>query len=142
MTKITLIKANILRMNLTLKKFKSSSIPSIIRDLEDWYSKLPEQMGVTNILNEELEVSLRRTICHVHLLYLGTVMLLYRRVTSHVVKSCSVEQNRLNPVLLGSQTDTVRLVVEKGLQAAQLSARILSLLFSDNGVFRRCWLVM
>jgi len=142
MTKIALMIADILRMDFTLKQFTPLSVHAIIRDHEEWYRKLPDQISVANICVEELGVSLRRTICHVHLLYLGSVMLLYRRVVSHMVSSCGWEQRLWELVSLGSQVDTISGIFENGTQSAKLSARILALLLADDGVFRRCWLVI
>jgi hypothetical protein len=145
MTKITPMKASILRTNLMTRTFTFLSTQSIMQDLEDWYSELPHQMHVSKIGQEDLAVEVRRTICHVHLLYLGTVLLLYRRVLSHAAQSCDSEQEQSHLGLLsslGSQAATVSQITEKRPLAAKLSARILDLLLTEDGVCRRCWVVM
>lgn len=80
------------------------------------------------------------SIYHVHLLYLGANILLYRRMSSQLMESYQKGSSR------GVAASSLeRLYADHGQQAvlaAKGSARIVTLLLQDCGVFRRCWLVM
>lgn len=140
MTKICLLKADILRMHLALKDLTIMAIESIMKDLQEWYGRLPSEMHIANLGRGDLATDVRRSIYHVHLLYLGAIILLYRRVASQFVRSYATDKERddlWKPLerLLISNT-------EEGILAAKHSARILGMLLAEDGVFKRCWLVM
>lgn len=140
MTKICILKTNILRMQLSVKELTVSPLRSITEDLRSWYAELPEMMRLEASGQENLAVETRRSILHVHLLYLGAKKFLYRRVVSHFLQSymqglpAKISQSPLQELVL-ELTSEVSL-------AASTSARILKLLLEDNSIFRRCWLVM
>ncbi|KAK0720194.1 hypothetical protein B0H67DRAFT_178870 [Lasiosphaeris hirsuta] len=141
MTKICMLKAEVLRMHLASKELTNTGIDCVMNALQDWHGRLPQQMHLSNLGRQDLTDQVRRSIFHVHLLYLGAIILLYRRVACQFVQSYN----------LGGQLDNstadksrARLLdhAEKGIIAARHSARILGLLLAERGIFRRCWLVI
>ncbi|KAK8004508.1 plasma membrane SNARE protein (Sec9) [Apiospora arundinis] len=139
MAKIALLKAKVMRMHLAFKELTSRSIRSIMDDLQTWYSRLPWQMRLENLMHSEHSASIRRSGFHVHLLYLGGMMLCYRRIAAQITQP--MQQARRIPF----PEDEVTLLLahcEEAVVAAATSARILNLLLGDNGVFKRCWLII
>lgn len=49
MTKIALLKADIIRMYFTFNDLSFLSLESMMQDLEAWYRNLPEEMSVANL---------------------------------------------------------------------------------------------
>ncbi|KAK7996031.1 hypothetical protein PG991_015498 [Apiospora marii] len=139
MAKIALLKAKVMRMHLAFKELTPRSIQSIMEDLQTWYSRLPWQMRLENLMHSEHSASIRRSGFHVHLLYLGGMMLCYRRVAAQITQP--MQQSRRIPFPEG---DMALLFghCEEAVVAAATSARILALLLDDNGVFKRCWLII
>ncbi|KAG7131588.1 Regulatory protein GAL4 like [Verticillium longisporum] len=91
MTKISLLNADILRMHLSSKELTSQAMDSIHKDLQDWHNQLPSQMRLANLCREDLPVEVRRSMLGTHLLYLGTTMLLYRRIASQFVWTFGID---------------------------------------------------
>ncbi|KAK3941039.1 hypothetical protein QBC46DRAFT_111363 [Diplogelasinospora grovesii] len=140
MTKISLLKSEILRMHLAFKELTTLAMDSIMKDLQDWYGKLPAQMHLANLGRQDLPDQVRRSIFHVHLLYLGAIMLLYRRIASQFVKQYQADEQR---DLLNKPREKMLLNhAQQGVIAAKHSARILGLLLAERGIFKRCWLVI
>lgn len=139
MAKIALLKAKVMRMHLAFKELTPRSIQSIMQDLQTWYSRLPWQMRLENLMHSEHSASIRRSGFHVHLLYLGGMMLCYRRIAAQITQP--MQQSRRIPF----PEEEMTLLFdhcEEAVVAAATSARILNLLLDDNGVFKRCWLIM
>ncbi|KAK8100095.1 hypothetical protein PG999_010469 [Apiospora kogelbergensis] len=139
MAKIALLKAKVMRMHLAFKELTSRSIRTIMDDLQTWYRRLPWQMRLENLMDSEHSASIRRSGFHVHLLYLGGMMLCYRRIAAQI--SEPRQQSRRIPF----PEDEMALLLdhcEQAVVAAATSARILRLLLDDNGVFKRCWLII
>jgi hypothetical protein len=140
MARICLLKAKMLRLYLSFKELSGSALKSIMRDLQSWQEALPEEMHFEASGQEHLEIETRRSILHVHLLYLGAVMLLYRRVVSQFPLSRVKEtmsgpfQQPLSDVFINQSSQAAL--------AAGMSAKILKLLQEDESIFKRCWLVM
>lgn len=128
-----------MRMQMAFGSISFRTMQSILEDLQGWYSQLPQAMKIEN-LHCEISTEERRSIYHVHLLYLGSIILLYRRIACHVLQSYGLDEARnIHP------TGIDQLAFEHAIQgfvAAKHSARILSLLLSEDGIFRKCWLVM
>lgn len=140
MAKIALLKAKVMRMHLAFKDLTPLSIRSIMDDLQSWYKRLPPQMQLENILKEAPTASIRRSSFHVHLLYLGGMMLCYRRIASQMLQSSGTSWTHVP-----FPEDSMALVLEQCEQAvvaAASSARILRLMLQDQGIFKRCWLIM
>ncbi|EON97269.1 putative nitrate assimilation regulatory protein nira protein [Phaeoacremonium minimum UCRPA7] len=139
LTKISILKADILRLNLLFKDLSFLTIETILLDLREWHAQLPSLMHLHNVQNASLPWNLRLTIYHVHLLYLGAFMLLYRRIASQIVKNRGIPGDRTLP-----SRPSKELVgcAEEGVLSAKSTARILGTLMADNGVFKKCWLVI
>ncbi|KAM5358925.1 hypothetical protein ACJZ2D_014875 [Fusarium nematophilum] len=140
MTKISLLNADILRMRLTSGEITTKAMDFIDKDLQDWHDLLPSQMHLPNLCRQELPVEARRSILATHLLYLGTRMLLYRRIASQFVRSAAAAQE--NNIVLTGYEDKFLNHADQGLTAARQSARILGLLQAEQGIFKRCWLII
>ncbi|KAL2674322.1 hypothetical protein Neosp_012773 [[Neocosmospora] mangrovei] len=93
MTKISLLNADILRMHLSSEEMALQAIDAIDKDLQDWHDLLPNEMHLPNLCRQDLPVEARRSILATHLLYLGTRMLLYRRIASQFVWSSPTREN-------------------------------------------------
>ncbi|KAI1368504.1 hypothetical protein F5Y08DRAFT_335715 [Xylaria arbuscula] len=132
MAKIAVLKARILHMDLAFQYLTPGSLNSMTRDLQDWHDKLPLQMRLQN-LEANLSLELRRSIYHVHLLYLGAHMLLFRRIVAENIRR---DPNLSRSKELHSEQCPAALI------AARMSASIFKLLLDENGIFRRCWLVI
>ena len=134
------MKTEILQMHLAFKELTVLTIQSIMSSLHGWYGQLPEQMRLDAVDDRDMNVEVRRSIFHVHLLYLGAIILLYRRIASQFVRWLGVDRDRN---LLGKPLeDLLRKHGEDAVVAASMSAKILGLLMEDHGIFKRCWLVM
>ncbi|KAH7123287.1 nitrate assimilation regulatory protein nirA [Dactylonectria estremocensis] len=140
MAKICILKADILRMQVAFKELTIPAMQSILKDLQNWHRELPEAMRVEASGNTNHTVETRRSIMHVHLLYLGAIMLLYRRVASQFLQSYALTPyQKTLPIPLHG------LVAEHSAEAvlsAGTSARIIKLLLDDDSIFKRCWLVI
>ncbi|KAH7234574.1 hypothetical protein B0J15DRAFT_153822 [Fusarium solani] len=139
MTKISLLNAEILRMHLSSKEMTCQAMDSIDKDLQDWHDLLPSEMHLPNLCRQDLPVEARRSILATHLLYLGTRMLLYRRIASQLVwPSPTRESNAARE----SYEDNLLSHAEHGITAAKQSSRILGLLQAEKGIFKKCWLII
>lgn len=138
MTKISLLKAGILKNRLAYKDITTGGMDGIIKQLEDWYGKLPSDMQLTNLGNFNISPHARWSIYHIHLLYLGAFILVYRRLAAQTIRSIKAGDESL----LDTNNSTVIKLVKLGVEAGRDSARILGLLYADRGIFKRCWLVM
>ncbi|KAK4187014.1 hypothetical protein QBC35DRAFT_385935 [Podospora australis] len=137
MTKISLLKAGILRTRL-VKELTSSGIDGIVKELREWHGRLPPEMQLATLGDFDIPAGVRWSIYHVHLLYLGAIMLVYRRVAAQCARAYSVGDR----LLLDDNNSALSSLVELGANAARDSARILGLLYADKGIFKRCWLVI
>ncbi|KAK2070011.1 hypothetical protein P8C59_004548 [Phyllachora maydis] len=145
MIKISLLSGNILKMHLASRDFDKHTVECIIRDLQEWHNQLPPQIQLGKLSEQDLPDSVRRSIFHVHLLYLGAFMLLYRRIASRyfqLVPRKDVTRKDAQVPTCKSLEGLLLAHAEQGVVAAQHSARILGLLLADDGIARRCWLVI
>jgi hypothetical protein len=142
MTKISLLKSEILRMHMDLKEPTVSAIQTISDALQKWYDSLPQEMLIQKLLQENSvrDTEARRSLYYVHLLYLGTIMLMYRRIASQFGCWYRLENSR---IMLSDRLDRIICTsAEQGVLAAKQSARIVKLFYDEKGVYKRCWLVM
>lgn len=140
MARICILKADILRMHLVFKELTVPAIDSIRRDLLVWHQELPEVMRVEASQHDGLQIETRRSILHLHLLYLGAIMLLYRRIATQFLQSYAT---RATPTLMQLPLrDAFAKQSADAIVAAGTSARIAKLLLEDDSVFKHCWLVM
>ena len=140
MTKISVLKAGILRMHLAFKELSVLTIESIMKDLQAWYDQLPPSMNLVNFQREDFPVEARRSIYHAHLLHLGAIILLHRRIASQLIRSYGLEPER--SILWLPQRKALISNTAQGVLAAKNSARTMGLLLEENGIFKRCWLIM
>lgn len=113
---------------------------SVVQDLQQWYDNLPEKLHIEHMGDLDLPLEARRSLYHVHLLYLGAIMLLYRRIALQHLQSQETGSDRT--ILPDLDAGNVAEHGERGLLAAISSARILKLALDEGGIFKRCWLVM
>ncbi|KAI8652205.1 hypothetical protein NCS57_01283500 [Fusarium keratoplasticum] len=139
MTKISLLNADILRMHLSSKEMTCQAMDSIDKDLQDWHNLLPSEMHLPNLCRQDLPVEARRSILATHLLYLGTRMLLYRRLASQFVWSSPTHESN---AARESYEDNLLSHADHAITAAKQSSRILGLLQAEKGIFKKCWLVI
>jgi len=136
MTKISLLKAGILKTHLAKKELTSSSMKGIMKELQEWHERLPDQMQLNKLGDFNLAPGIRWSIYHIHLLNLGAYMLVYRRIAAQYVREFR-DGNAIT-----HKDPTAVSFIDQGVTAARDSARILGLLHHDKGIFRRCWLVI
>ncbi|KAK5656726.1 hypothetical protein OQA88_4274 [Cercophora sp. LCS_1] len=139
MTRISLLKAEILRTHLSLKELTAPALNSALEALEKWHKGLPRAMRLEHLHEKDLEDIVRRSLFHVHLLYLGAHILLYRRIASQLIQK---QRPGSTEVVRDEWEKTLLSHAEKGITAAKHSARILGLLLAEQGIFKRCWLVI
>lgn len=131
------MKAEILHMHLGSKYLATEPLNSMIQDLQDWYLELPPQMQLQSLWEQNVPLEAKRSIYHVHLLYLGANMLLFRRIVAENVR----QRMNISP-LRYPPSDLLSRQGPNALLAANSSARIVKLLLDENGVFQRCWPIM
>lgn len=140
MAKIALLKAKAMRMHLVSKELAPGSLLSIMEDLQTWYSKLPRQMRLVDVMRSEQDRSIRVSGCHVHLLHLGSIMLGYRRVAAEINQSFTRESR--HTAFSEQDMSVLQGHCERAVVAAATSARIMDWLLKDNNVSKRCWLIV
>ncbi|KAH6659207.1 hypothetical protein BKA67DRAFT_529380 [Truncatella angustata] len=116
------------------------SVKFILEDLQAWYGRMPPQIRLDYPGRDTFAPLTKWSIYHVHLLYLGANILLYQRMLSQHVETYYVNRDRSG--LYQSMEKLFSDQGEQAILAAKGSARILSLLLRDCGVFKRCWLVI
>jgi hypothetical protein len=146
MTKISLLQARILRSHLALKVLTLDALDSALQALQSWHETLPPQLLLVNLGRTDMGEQDRRTIFYAHLLYLGAIILVYRRAVSQVVQGSRVGGDTHLPtaadVSLQPLAATLLSQADKGMFAAKYTARILGLLLANREIVQRCWLVM
>lgn len=130
----------ILTIHISFKDITLLRTHSVVQDLQKWYDHLPEELHIERMGDVDLPLESRRSLYHVHLLYLGAIMLLYRRIAAQHLHAQETETCRT--ILPNLNIGNVAEHGERGLLAAISSARILKLALDEGGVFKRCWLVM
>lgn len=134
MVKIAVLKQNILRIHASVDVLPISSFDAIGHDLKQWYSSLPIEMHLGNLLvldSSGFTTQVRRVIYFVHLLALGAWILLYR---------CLIAQISVAPESVPH--DRIAEYADEAILAAEQSARILGLLQYEIGIYKRCWISM
>ncbi|QUC21010.1 uncharacterized protein UV8b_05251 [Ustilaginoidea virens] len=140
MARICILKADILRMHLVFQELSMKSIETIMQDLQRWYEELPDCVRLESSGRDGLQTETKRSIMHLHLLYLGAMMLLYRRVVTQFLQSYLIGSSP--GVLQMSCNDVIVQQANETVLAASTSARIVKLLMDDQAVFKHCWLVI
>ena len=138
--KISLLKAKILRIELAFPTVASRTVQEISRDLETWLGDLPGPMRLEALRNgTEMSDDHRRSVYYVHLLYQGARMLLYRRITSQHIQQELATRPYEEPVF---NSPTMLQALEDGRRVADMTSHTLRILQDENGIFKRCWLVI
>jgi hypothetical protein len=138
MTKISLLQAGILRKHLAVQELTTLGMDGAIRELQEWHGQLPEAMQLQSLYRTDWPPLVRWSIYHLHLLYHGAFMLVYRRMAAHCVRV----QRTGGDFAAAGREPTLRSLVDQGITSARDTARIVSLLLAEQGVFKRCWIVM
>ncbi|KAH7048428.1 hypothetical protein B0J12DRAFT_114622 [Macrophomina phaseolina] len=133
-TKISIIKAKILRTTAN-PNLSQNTIDSIRADLQSWYNALPVKLRLSENLHRDKDPQTRITVSYLHVLHLGTIMLLHRRIVSCYVH-LSTGDSDCARIMIQEATQAV----DEGVHAARLSARLLALLLDDGGITRHCWI--
>ncbi|KAK6088626.1 fungal specific transcription factor [Seiridium cupressi] len=139
MTNVAVLKSKILRMHLAFKDLTVLSVKAILLDLQTWYGRMPPQIRLDYKGHDSLEPLTKWSMYHVHLLYLGANILLYRRMSSQLVEVNYHNDRGVLPTPLDKLYSDHG---EQAILAAKGTARILTLMLHDGGIFRRCWLVI
>ncbi|KAI0543322.1 hypothetical protein F4679DRAFT_569153 [Xylaria curta] len=134
MIKIGLMKAKILHLHLGSKYLSIEPLNSTIQDLQDWYLELPPQMQLQSLWERNVPLEAKRSVYHVHLLYLGANMLLFRQIVAENVR----QHINISP-LWYPPSDLLSRQGPNALLAANSSARIVKLLLDENGILQQCW---
>ncbi|KAK8880263.1 nitrate assimilation regulatory protein nirA [Apiospora arundinis] len=143
LTKLCLLNAQIARMDFTLKEQAPGSTTSQMKDLQDWYSQIPEELHVA-ALHRELGKEERVAIYHINLMYLSDIILLYRRTAARFLRSFGLVTREV----LSQDSDSnefdefVFNNAREGILAAQQSARMFDLLLLEDVAIWKCWLVL
>ncbi|KAK0652714.1 hypothetical protein B0T16DRAFT_104773 [Cercophora newfieldiana] len=142
MTKISLLQAQVLRAHLALKVLTNEALESALQVLQAWHETLPPQLLLTNLAQADLDAQDRRTLFYVHLLYLGAIILVYRRIISQAVQDSQAVGNVDKNTSRQPVDNALLSYADNGMFAAKYTARILGLLLAEQGIIQRCWLVI
>jgi hypothetical protein len=146
MARICVVKAKILQMHMIFKDLTAPAVQAVTEDLQCWYRELPEVMQLGASAQENLPAATRRSIFHTNLLYLGSMMLVYRRIVSQFLRyymnKTSGEISTGNTTLQSPLNEVVAKQNAEASLAASNSARIINLMLEDDCIFKRCWLLM
>ena len=142
MTKISLLKASILRMHLAFKHVNTNTVDAVMAELQDWHGKLAARMHLSNLGRQDLSAQIKCSIYHVHLLYLGAMMLLYRRIASQLTQPVPLSKSGKPDIVQDNDGEKLLAYAHQGIVAAKHSSRILGLMLNERGIYKRCWLVM
>ena len=142
--KVSILKVEVLRVHLTFKRITVLSFESVTRDLQSWYDKLPQNIQLRNLeQNNALPPDVLRSAYHLHLLYMGAILLIYRRMVSQYGHAVTDTQQAGQQIFLGDGPEAVPIsLLQQGIEAARTSASICSLLLQDDAKARRSWVVM
>ncbi|KAI0547703.1 hypothetical protein F4679DRAFT_553113 [Xylaria curta] len=139
MVRIAALKVKILYLN-TGHRDLDLAIAALARDLEEWYNNLPQAMRLQEISKQDLPPDTRRSIYLVHLTYLGTNMLLFRRMASLKVRSSKA--HGAVPASARPSREQYLKQADEALLAASGSARIIKIMMDENCVPKRCSIVI
>lgn len=138
LVKISLLKLRIIRTQEAFGEHSVLSVASTRSDLKSWYSSLPQEISFASLSQNNLQMHTRKMIYNLHILYLGAMMLSYRRVASHIVRLSRSEQI----VSLQQQQDELLGYIVEGREAARHSAAVLGRFYYERAFCKRCWLVI
>ncbi|KAL1872981.1 hypothetical protein Daus18300_004122 [Diaporthe australafricana] len=140
LSKIAILKAQLLTIQASSKDMPFLPTRPVVQELQQWFDNLPKELRIERMGDVEVPLEARRSLCHIHLLYLGALMLLYRSIAAQHLQSQETGSNRKMPLKLHGET--VADYSERGLLAAISSARILKFALNEDWIFKRCWLII
>lgn len=138
LVKISLLKLRIIRMQEAFGEHSVLSVATTRSDLQSWHNSLPQILSLASFSRYDLPDYVRTMIYNVQLLYLCSIMLLYRRAASHIVRLIRGAQT----MSLQPQQDELLKYIAEGREAARHSAALLGMFFGERGFCKRCWLVI
>jgi hypothetical protein len=138
MVKIALLNANIVRIQGSESDLSAGSFKTTRLDLELWYTHLPKDMHLSRLTREDIPIEARRSTFHVHLLYLGAIILLHRHMASQLVQTYNQDKAMIQDSNEAAFVEAFR----ESHSAAQHSATLLKLMLSEGHVFKHCWVVI
>jgi hypothetical protein len=100
------------------------------------FDSLPDFMRLSRLLQSEVPPSETNDVFLIHMMYLGVMILLTRRVTVELARG-----NRIAKWKEDGEFDTATGFAHTCLTAARQISRILGLQPRDT-IFRKCWVVM
>jgi hypothetical protein len=133
--KIGFLMSDIMRCVYSASDCNLRAIEVHMQKLDTWHQELPEYMQLRTLLGSAVGLNTTRSILLVHLTYLGSIILLTRKVVVEL----------LSPTVGGivdGTSDEALHYLSVCLSAAKHIATIVGMLHSNGTIFRRCWLVM
>ncbi|CAK7268229.1 hypothetical protein SEPCBS119000_002953 [Sporothrix epigloea] len=140
--KVVILTVEILRIYLSNENITIAGFESVTRDLRSWYDKLPHEIHLGSLeQNSTFPLDVLRAAYQLHLLYMGAVLLIYRRIVSlHAFSSSATKRNQ---EINSNNLETIPIsLLQQGITAARTSASICSLLLQDDASARRSWIVL
>ncbi|KAI0439798.1 hypothetical protein F4803DRAFT_529580 [Xylaria telfairii] len=137
--RIVILKIKILYMNI-LHRDLDWAIAAVAQDLEEWYDNLPQIMHLQEVGGQTMPPDVTRSIYLVHLIYLETNMLLFRRIAFQTIRSPKTDA--LIPIPWQPSQELYMRQADEASLAASGSAKIIKIMMAENFVFKRCWIVI
>lgn len=135
-TKISSRKADFLR-TIAYEPLSIELVQELRRGLQDWHKALPEPVSMSHPAKIPVTAQTRRLTYYLHLIHLGAIMVLYRRMLA----KCVTERETSASTSAGLFAELFSLS-EEGVVAAEQSARIAYLVFTEMSDSRQCWMCM
>lgn len=138
--KIGFIATDIVRNVYAAEKVSIKLIDENMAKLEKWHRELPQYMRFGRVLDENTDQGSRRSIMLIHLTFLGATMLLTRRILTVLVLKPKGEvwDEKAHG---GTKQEAIH-YMGVCIQAAENVARIVGCLYDEQGLFKRCWMIM
>ncbi|KAK8011925.1 GroES-like protein [Apiospora arundinis] len=140
LTKLCILKANIIRMDFTLKGRPAASPGTLMQELQNWYRQLPNDLYLAALMGEQRREK-RVAIYYVNLMFLSATGLFYRRTASRFLRSVGFVTRR--PTSPNGMPKKYKLEnARESILAAQQAARIFEFLVLEEVSIWKCWLVI
>ncbi|KAK6860927.1 hypothetical protein PG995_004563 [Apiospora arundinis] len=141
LTKLCILKANISRMDFTLKGETATSPGVLMQDLQEWYRQLPNDLYLAALIDEQATEK-RVAIYYVNLMFLSATGLPYRRTAGRFLRTVGFVTRDAALPPNGNSSKHVFENTREGILAAQQAARIFEYLVLEDVAIWKCWLVM
>lgn len=130
-TKITTIKANIVRSMSDTSNIVDATVGHLREELRAFHQQLPSWMAITGIPQVQVATSSRQLIYYLHLFYLSAMTLLHCRIMA--------ARDSLHP---STESQHAKAAIRDGLVAAKINARILGMIHKDGSIIELWWMCM